>query len=230
LEDLYQQVQTGEVKELRVIIKADVQGSVEAVSQSLSRLSTNEVKVHILHASVGGVSESDVLLASASEGIILGFAIRPENKAVHLAEREGVEIRLYTVIYELIADIRAALEGLLEPTYREKPLGRAEVRQAFAVSRLGVVAGCAVSEGRMVRGARARLIRDRAVVYEGRIGSLRRFKDDVREVVAGTECGINLENYQDVKAGDIIEVYELEQVLRRLEARPHSQQEMEQRV
>lgn len=220
LEDFYQQSQAGEVKELRVIVKADVQGSVEAVSDSLTRLSTNEVKLTVLHTSVGGISESDVLLASASKGIIIGFNVRPEGKAGQIAEREGVEIRLYNIIYEVIADIRAALEGMLEPTYKEKPLGRAEVRQAFSVSRLGVVAGSLVTEGKVVRGAHARLIRNRATVHEGIIGSLRRFKDDVREVASGTECGIGFEHFQDVQAGDVIEVYELEQVLRRLETRP----------
>jgi translation initiation factor IF-2 len=225
LEDFYQQAQAGEVKELRVIIKADVQGSVEAVSDSLTRLSTNEVKLTVLHASVGGISESDVLLASASKGIIIGFNVRPEGKAGQIAEREGVEIRLYNIIYEVIADIRAALEGMLEPTYKEKPLGRAEVRQVFTVSRLGLVAGSLVTEGRVVRGAHARLIRNRATVHEGIISSLRRFKDDVREVASGTECGIGFENFQDVQAGDSIEVYELEQVLRRLETRPHAEVE-----
>jgi len=227
LEDFYQQSQAGEIKELRVIIKADVQGSVEAVSDALSRLSTKEVKLTILHSSVGGISESDVLLASASKGVILGFNVRPESKGMQLAEREGVEIRLYGIIYEVIADIRAALEGLLEPTYREKSLGRAEVRQVFTISHIGPVAGCVVSEGRMVRGAQARLVRDHVVVHQGRIASLRRFKDDVREVVAGTECGVSLENFQDVTAGDVIEAYELEQILRRLETRP---QEVERRV
>lgn len=227
LEDFYQQVQAGEVKELRVIIKADVQGSVEAVSEALSRLSTDEVKLTILHASVGGISESDVLLASASKGIIIGFAVRPESKAQQLAEREGVEIRLYNIIYELIEDVRAALEGMLAPTYREKLLGRAEVRQVFTITRVGMVAGCVVSEGKVVRGASARLVRDHVVVYQGRIASLRRFKDDVREVAAGTECGVSLENFQDVKVGDVIEAYELEQVLRRLELRA---QEVERRV
>jgi len=228
LEDFYQQVQAGEVKELRVIVKADVQGSVEAVSEALSRLSTKEVKLTVLHAAVGGISESDVLLAAASRGIIIGFTVRPESKAMQLAEREGIEIRLYNIIYEVIEDIRAALEGLLEPTYREKPLGRAEVRQVFTISRIGLVAGCMVSEGRLIRGAQARLLRDRAVVYQGRIASLRRFKDDVREVAFGAECGVNLENFQDVHVGDVIEAYELEQVLRRLETRP--QQEVERRV
>jgi translation initiation factor IF-2 len=216
LEEFYQQVQAGEVKELRAIVKADVQGSVEAVSDALSRLSTNEVKLSILHSSVGGISESDVLLASASKGIIIGFNVRAEGKAMQLAEREGVEVRLYNIIYEAIEDIRAALEGMLEPTYREKPLGRAEVKQVFPVSRLGMAAGCAVTEGRLTRGAQVRLMRDRQVVYQGKIASLRRFKDDVREVVSGTECGVLLENFQDPKAGDTLEAFEMEQVLRRL--------------
>ena len=219
LEEFYQQVQAGEVKELRAIVKADVQGSVEAVSDALSRLSTNEVKLTILHSSVGGISESDVLLASASKGIIIGFNVRAEGKALQLAEREGVEVRLYNIIYEAIEDIRAALEGMLEPTYREKPLGRAEVKQVFPVSRLGMAAGCAVSEGRLIRGAQVRLLRERQVVYQGKIASLRRFKDDVREVLSGTECGVLLENFQDPKAGDTLEAFEMEQVLRRLEAR-----------
>lgn len=225
LEDFYQQAQAGEVKELRVIVKADVQGSAEAVSDSLTRLSTNEVKLTVLHVSVGGISESDVLLASASKGIIIGFNVRAEGKASQLAEREGVEIRLYNIIYEVIEDIRAALEGMLEPTYKEKPLGRAEVRQVFTISHLGVVAGCIVAEGRVVRGAHARLLRNRSVIHEGRIGSLRRFKDDVREVAAGTECGIGFEKFEEVHAGDLIEVFELEQVLRRLETRSHPEAE-----
>ncbi|MBI3246948.1 MAG: translation initiation factor IF-2 [Deltaproteobacteria bacterium] len=220
LEDFYQQAQAGEVKELRVIIKADVQGSAEAVSDSLTRLSNNEVKLTVLHSSVGGISESDVLLATASKGIIIGFNVRPEGKAAQLAEREAVEVRLYNIIYEVIEDVRAALEGMLEPTYKEKPLGRAEVRQVFTVSRLGLVAGCLVVEGKVVRGAHARLVRNRAVVHTGRLSSLRRFKDDVREVISGTECGISFENFHDVQPGDIIEAYELEQVLRRLESRP----------
>ncbi len=227
LEDLYQQIQTGEVKELKVIVKADVHGSVEAVVDVLRRLSTEEVKINILHASVGGVSESDVLLASASGGLIIGFNVRPEAKAAQLAEREGVEIRLYSIIYNLIDDVRAALEGMLEPTFRERVLGQAEVRQTFSISGVGVVAGCLVTEGKLTRGAQARLIRDHVVVYAGKIRSLRRFKEDVREVAAGYECGVGLENFQDVKPGDLIEAFELEEVARRLEMRP---QEVERRV
>lgn len=219
LEEFYQQAQAGEVKELRVIVKADVQGSAEAVSNSLNRLSNNEVKLTILHTSVGGISESDVLLASASKGVIIGFNVRSESKAMQLAEREGVEVRLYNIIYEVIEDMRAALEGMLAPTFREKPLGKAEVRQVFPVSHLGLAAGCSVNEGRLTRGAQARVIRNRQVVYEGKIGSLRRFKDDVREVTSGMECGVLLENFKEPLAGDLIEAYEMEQVLRRLEPR-----------
>ena len=227
LEDLYQQIQAGETKELRVIIKGDVHGSVEAVSEVLQRLSVDEVKLNILHTSVGGVSESDVDLATAAGGIIIGFNVRPEAKAVQLAERQGVDIRLYNVIYNLIDDMRAALEGLLAPTYREQSIGQAEVRQTFPVSSVGVIAGCFVTEGRLTRNAQARVVRDHTVVHTGRVRSLRRFKDDVREVAAGYECGISLENFHDIKPGDIIETFEMEEVARRLEPRL---QEVERRV
>src|SRR3989454_1528854 len=216
LDELYQQIQTGEVKELKVVLKADVQGSVEALGEALRRLSTDDVRLAVLHGSVGGITESDVLLASASNAIIIGFNVRPEPKAGALAEREGVDIRLYTVIYEAVNDVRDALEGLLEPTFHEKVLGRAEVRQVFAVSGIGQVAGCAVSDGKIVRSAKARLLRDHVVVHDGRIASLKRFKEDVREVTSGYECGLSLEGFQDVKAGDVVEVYEVEQVARRL--------------
>lgn len=219
LEDFYQQAQAGEVQELRVIIKADVQGSAEAVREVLTRLSTDEVKLTVLHTSVGGISESDVLLASASKGIIIGFNIRPEVKAAQLADREGIDLRLYGIIYDVIADVRAAMEGMLTPTYKEKPLGRAEVREVFSVSKIGMVAGCMVVEGGVTRGAQVRVVRDHVVAHTGRLSTLRRFKDDVREVAAGTECGISVGNFQDVKVGDVLEVYELEEVARRLEPR-----------
>ena len=225
LEDFYQQAQAGEVQELRVIIKADVQGSAEAVRDALARLSTDEVKLTVLHASVGGISESDVLLASASKGVIIGFNVRPEVKAAQLANREGIELRLYGIIYDVIADVRAAMEGMLAPTYKENPLGRAEVREVFSVSKIGMVAGCMVVEGGVTRGAQVRVVRDHVVVHTGRLSTLRRFKDDVREVSAGTECGASVENFQDVKVGDVLEVYELEEVARRLEPRS---QEVEQ--
>jgi len=216
LEDLYQQIQAGDVKELRVVIKADVQGSVEALSEALSRLSADEVRLNILHASVGGITESDVLLASASNAVVIGFNVRPESKATEVAEREGVDLRLYTVIYDALNDVRDAMEGLLEPTVREKTVGRAEVRQVFSVPSVGVIAGSFVVDGKITRNAAARLIRDHVVVYTGKISSLRRFKEDAREVQSGYECGIGLENYQDAKLGDIIEAYETERVARRL--------------
>ena len=218
LEDLYNRIQAGDVKELRVVVKADVQGSVEALSEALTRLSTEEVKLNVIHASVGGVTESDVLLATASNAIVLGFNVRPESKATSIAEREGVDVRLYTVIYDALNELRDAMEGLLEPTTREKTVGRAEVRQVFTIPSAGVIAGSFVTEGKITRNASARLVRDHVVVHTGRIGSLRRFKEDAREVLSGYECGIGLENYGDLKGGDVIEVFELEQVARRLSA------------
>ncbi|HTT77435.1 MAG TPA: translation initiation factor IF-2 [Candidatus Binataceae bacterium] len=215
LQDLSERMLAGEVKELSVIIKGDVNGSVEALAESLMRLSTSEVKLDIVHRSVGAISETDVTLASASRAIIIGFNVRPEPKAAQLAEKENVEIRLYTIIYEAINDIREAMEGLLAPTYREKSLGRAEVRQTFVVQGT-TVAGVMVVEGKVLRNARARLVRDGRVVWEGKIATLRRFKDDAREVMAGYECGIGLENFNDIKPGDVIEDYELEAVLRKL--------------
>jgi translation initiation factor IF-2 len=215
LQDLSERMLAGEVKELNVIIKGDVNGSVEALAESLERLSTNEVKLDIMHRSVGAISETDVTLASASKAIIIGFNVRPEPKATQLAEKENVEIRLYTIIYEAINDIREAMEGLLAPTYREKSLGRAEVRQTFVVQGT-TVAGAMVVDGKVLRNARARLVRDGRVVWEGKIGTLRRFKDDAREVLAGYECGIGLENFNDIKPGDVVEDFELEAVLRKL--------------
>jgi len=216
LEDLYQQIQSGDVKELRVILKADVQGSVEALSDALRRLSTDEVRLTVLHASVGGISESDVLLASASNAIIIGFNVRPEAKANDVAEREGVDVRLYNVIYDAVNEVRDAMEGLLEPMVREKTTGRAEVRQVFVVSGVGAVAGSYILDGKITRNSSARLVRDHVVVYDGRVSTLRRFKEDAREVLAGFECGIALENYSDVKVGDVVETYETERVIRRL--------------
>jgi translation initiation factor IF-2 len=216
LEDLYTQIQAGDIKELRVVIKADVQGSVEALSEALSRLSADEVRLNTLHASVGGITESDVLLASASNAVVIGFNVRPESKATEAAEREGVDLRLYTVIYDALNDVRDAMEGLLEPTMREKTTGRAEVRQVFSVPSFGVIAGSFVTDGKITRNTAARLVRDHVVVHTGKVTSLRRFKEDAREVQTGYECGIGLENYADVKAGDIIEAFETEQVVRRL--------------
>jgi translation initiation factor IF-2 len=216
LQDLSARMKAGEVKELKIIIKGDVQGSVEALADSLLRLSTAEVKVDVIHSSAGAISETDVTLASASGAVIIGFNVRPEPKAATLAEKEGVDVRLYTVIYEAINEMREAMEGLLAPTYREKPLGRAEVRKTFSVPG-ATVAGSMVVDGKIVRNGRARLVRDGRVVWEGKIGSLKRFKDDAREVAAGYECGIGLENFNDVKPDDVIEAFEMEAVVRRLE-------------
>jgi len=218
LEDLYQQIQTGSMKELGVVVKADVQGSVEALRDALTRLSTPEVKVNVLHGSVGGITESDVLLGSASNAVIIGFNVRPETKAGEVAEREGVDIRLYNIIYDAQNAVREAMEGLLEPTVQEKALGRAEVRQTFTIPGGGIVAGSYVVDGKVVRNAQARLVRDHVVVYTGKIASLRRFKEDAREVSSGYECGITLEDYQDIKQGDIVEAFELETVVRKLSA------------
>lgn len=212
LEQLYDKIQKGEVKDLNAIVKADVQGSVEAVSESLRKLSTDAVRLNVIHSSVGAITETDVNLASASNAIILGFNVRPEPKASALAEKEGVDIRLYNIIYDAVEDIKKAMEGLLEPTLREKYLGRAEVREVFSVPKVGNVAGCYVQDGKMIRNAQVRLLRDNVVIYEGKMSSLRRFKDDVKEVATGYECGIGLENYNDIKVGDVIEDFEIEKI------------------
>jgi translation initiation factor IF-2 len=207
LDNLFEQIQKGEVKELPVVLKADVQGSVEVLRETLEKLSTDKVRVVVIRAGVGAITTHDVLLASASEALIYGFNVRPERNAVELADREEVEIRTHTVIYELNDELRKAMEGLLEPTYEEVERGRAEVREIFRVPRIGTVAGCHVVEGVIPRGARARLLRDNVVIHEGRIGSLRRFKEDASEVRSGFDCGIGLEQFQDVKPGDIIEAF-----------------------
>jgi len=212
LDQLFSKIQEGRIKELPIILKADVTGSVEVLSQSLKNLSNEKVKVSLLHAGVGAININDVLLASASGAIIVGFNVRPEKKAEAEAEKDGVEIRLHTVIYHVTDEIKAAMEGLLEPTLKEVAQGRAEVRNTFKVPKFGVVAGCYVTEGSISRSSSLRLLRDNRVVYEGKVGSLRRFKDDVSEVKQGFECGIGLDRYQDVKVGDIIEAYQVEKV------------------
>ncbi len=217
LEDLHERIKEGEVKELRIVLKGDVQGSIEPLRESLERLSAQEVKLRVIHSGVGGISESDVMLGSASNGIVLGFNVRPDPKAQRLAEQVGVEIRVYSVIYEAVAEIREAMEGMLEPQYVERAMGRAEVRATFGVPRFGTVAGCYVSEGKVLRDATVRLIRDSRVVHQGKIASLRRFKEDVREVQSGYECGIGLLNFSDIKVGDIIEAYELVPVAPKLQ-------------
>ena len=212
LDDLFAQIQEGNVKDLNIIIKADVQGSVEAVKSSLEKLSNDEVKVKIVHSAVGAVNESDVMLASASNAIIVGFNVRPETNAKAMAERDGVEIRLYRIIYDCIEEIEAAMKGMLAPKFKEVVLGHAEVRQTFKVSGVGTIAGCYVKQGKILRTSDVRLVRDGIVIHEGKIDSLKRFKDDAREVSEGFECGIGLEKYNDIKEGDIIEAFVNEEV------------------
>ncbi|MFY9499352.1 MAG: translation initiation factor IF-2 [Tepidanaerobacteraceae bacterium] len=207
LQQLYERLQKGEVKELNLIIKADVQGSIEALKQSLEKCSTNEVEVRIIHGAVGAVTESDVMLASASDAIIIGFNVRPDSNARKLAEKEQIDIRTYRIIYDVVDDIKAAMKGMLEPEYEEVVLGRAEVRALFKVPGVGVVAGCFVTEGKVTRNSKVRVIREGIVVYEGKIASLKRFKDDIREVVSGYECGIGIEKFNDIKEQDVLEAF-----------------------
>lgn len=216
LEGLMDKIRADEVRALNIVLKADVQGSVEVLRDALTRLSTREVEVNVLHASAGAVTVNDVLLASASNAVVIGFNVRPERSAKELAERERVDVRLYSVIYHLTEDIQKAMTGMLAPTFREEELGRAEVREVFHVSRVGTIAGCMVLEGAIPRNAKVRLLRDHVVVWEGSIASLRRFKDDVSEVKHGFECGIGLERFQDIKVGDVIEAYRVVEVAREL--------------
>jgi len=225
LEKLYEQIRDGQIKEINVILKTDVQGSLEAIRDSLLKLSTPEVKVSLIHAGTGAISESDVMLASASNAIIIGFNVRADAKTQELAEQEKVSIRYYDVIYQILDDIKDAMVGLLEPQYREEILGRAEVRQTFHISRIGTVAGCYVTEGKVERNAKARLVRDGIQVWDGKISSLKRFKDDAREVKAGFECGLTLENFNDIKVGDMLEVYHMVEVTPVLEPAQPQQEE-----
>jgi len=211
LQDLYEKIAKGEVKELNLVIKSDVQGSIEAVKEALGKIQSEKIGLKIIHGAVGGINEGDVMLASASNAIIIGFNVRPEPKGAQLAEAEGVDIRLYTVIYNLVDDIKNAMTGLLAPIVKEEVAGRASVREVFKISKVGTVAGCYVTDGRIPRGARVRLIRDSVPVYDGKIAALKRFKDDVKEVQTGFECGISIEGYNDIKAGDVIEAYELKE-------------------
>jgi translation initiation factor IF-2 len=212
LEQLHKQMQAGEVKELPIIIKTDVGGSAEVLTESLQKLSNDKVKVRVIHSGVGAINESDVLLASASNAIIIGFNVRPERNAAALAEQEKVDVRLHTIIYNLTDEIKRAMSGLLEPVFREVYKGKAEVRETFRISKVGNVAGCIVQDGSIASRSEVRLLRDNVVVYTGKIGSLRRFKDDVSEVKSGMECGITLDNFSDVKQGDVIEAFVTERV------------------
>ena len=216
LEQMFSQIAAGVAKELPVIVKSDVQGSLEAIVGSIEKLSTNEVSVRVLHAAVGGINESDVILAKASAAFIIGFNVRANPQARDLARRDGVEVRYYSIIYDLIEDMRGALSGLLAPTLRERFLGNASIRDVFNITKVGKVAGCMVTEGAVRRGARVRLLRDNVVVHEGTLRTLKRFKDEVREVNQGYECGMAFDNYQDIQTGDVIECFEVEEVARAL--------------
>jgi len=213
LDHLFQQIKEGAIKELPIIIKGDVQGSVEVLAKSLTDLATDKVKVRIIHSATGAITETDVLLASASNAIVVGFNVRPDRSAAELAEKEKVDIRLHTVIYEVHSEIKNAMVGLLEPTFHEQYLGRAEVRNVFKIPKVGMVAGTYVVDGRMLRGSQVRLLRDNVIVHQGRMGSLKRFKEDAGEVKAGYECGIALEKFNDLKVGDVIEAFKLEKVI-----------------
>jgi translation initiation factor IF-2 len=215
LEQLYQRMKEG-VKELNVILKADVQGSIEALIDALNKLSTDDIKLKIIHSSTGTITETDVMLASASDAVIIGFNVRPDARVVEVAEQEGVDIKLYDIIYNVIADVRAAMEGLLDPIFKEVVQGRAEVRELFRVPKIGAIAGSYVTDGKITRSAGLRLLRDGVVVYEGRIASLRRFKDDAKEVAAGFECGIGIEGFNDIRVADVIETFVKEQIERKL--------------
>ncbi|MFZ5785216.1 MAG: translation initiation factor IF-2, partial [Acidobacteriota bacterium] len=212
-EQILDKIKAGETRELKLLVKADVHGSAEAVREALAKSSTEKVTVNVISSAVGGIHETDVNLAKAAGAIILGFNVRPAGKATQLAEREGVEIKIYDIIYEMLDAVRDMMQGLLPKERREKFLGRAEVRETFAIPKVGTVAGCSVQDGKVTRSALLRLVRDNIKIYDGRIGSLRRFKDDVREVEKGYECGISIDGYNDIKVGDVIEAYEIEEVV-----------------
>jgi translation initiation factor IF-2 len=216
LENLFQSLEQEEAKELALIIKADTQGSVEAVTESISKLSTEKCQVKIVHTGVGAITETDVALASASDAIIVGFNVRPDAKSLETAEREGVSLELHTIIYKLIDRVRSAMEGLLEPIVKEKVTGHAEVRETFNISRIGTIAGCMVTDGKVSRDNSVRVLRDGVVIFEGKLASLKRFKDDVREVNTGYECGIGVERFNDIKVGDTLEFYTHEHIKQEL--------------
>ncbi len=216
LDDFFKQMQDSDIKELNLIIKGDVQGSVEALSQSLLRLTTNEVKVNVIHSAVGAITETDVMLASASRAIIIGFNVRPDIKAKKYAEDEGIDVLLYRVIYEAIDDVKKAMVGLLDPEYREKYMGRAEVRALFKVPNVGIVAGCYVVDGKITRNSNVRVLRDGVIIYDGKLASLKRFKDDAKEVLENFECGMGVKDFNDLKEGDFIEAYTMEEIPRQL--------------
>ncbi|MBE9593735.1 MAG: translation initiation factor IF-2, partial [Proteobacteria bacterium] len=212
LDNLFDRIKEGEVKELNIIIRADVQGSVEALVDSLTKLSTEDVKLKVIHGGTGAVTESDVMLASASKAIVICFNVRANPVVKALAGKENVDLRFYDVIYKVIEDVRSAMEGLLEPVYNENIIGRADIKQIFHVSKVGTIAGCYVTDGKIERSAKVRLLRDDVVIFDGNLSSLKRFKDDAKDVSSGFECGVGLENYNDIKPGDVFEFYTLEEM------------------
>jgi translation initiation factor IF-2 len=217
LEEVFQKAKEGELAELNIVLKADVAGSLEALEDEIAKLPQEQVPVNIIHAQTGGINESDVMLAAASNAVVIGFNVRPLGEARRAAEREGVDIRTYTVIYKVTEELRAAMEGLLEPEEVEEAVGQAEVLQTFKASRVGMIAGCQVTDGKVTRTAGVRLVRDGTIVWTGKLGSLRRFKDNVAEVEEGLECGIVLDGFADIKEGDVLEFFETKQVEKTLE-------------
>jgi translation initiation factor IF-2 len=216
VEEMLASIASGEAKELPVVIKADVQGSVEAIVSALGKIGNEEVRTNVLHSGVGGINESDVTLARASNALVFGFNVRPNPQARVMSERDGIEIRYYSIIYDLTNDVTQALTGMLDPDTKETRLGSAEVREVFSITKVGKIAGCLIADGVVRRGAKVRLLRDSVVIHEGDLETLKHFKDEVKEVRAGSECGMALENYHDIQAGDVIECFEVEQVARTL--------------
>ena len=208
LDDLANQIEIGEIQEIPVIIKADVQGSAEAVKSSLEKIEVDSVKINVIRSVAGAISESDVMLASASKALIIGFNVRPDANVRKKAEEEGVSIRLHNIIYKAVEEMELAMKGMLAPVYEEVIIGQLEVRQTFKVSKVGTIAGCMVTDGKVTKDSKVRLIRDGIVVYDGKIGSLKRFQNDAKEVTSGFECGVTIENYNDIKEGDILEIYQ----------------------
>jgi translation initiation factor IF-2 len=216
LEELHSEIKQGKIKELKLIVKSDVSGSLEAVRDSLQKLETSEVKFQIVHAGIGPINASDAMLAKVADALILGFHVQPDERAREIIEREGLEVRTYNIIYELISEIKGALEGMLEPKIKKVFLGRAQIRKVFKLSRAGTIAGCYVNKGKILRSATVNLVRDNQAIFEGRISSLKRYKDDVREVSEGFECGISLSGFEDYREGDVIEAYEIQKIARKL--------------
>ncbi|HCY00089.1 MAG TPA: translation initiation factor IF-2, partial [Bacteroidales bacterium] len=216
LDEIGRRIAIGNFQELNIVLKGDVDGSIEALSDSLIKLSTEQIQVNVIHKAVGQISESDILLAAASNAIVIGFQVRPSIGARRLAEKEEIDIRKYSIIYDAINEVKAAMEGMLSPEIKEELLGTAEVLETFRITKVGTVAGCIVREGKIVRNAKCRLIRDGIVIYTGDLGSLKRFKDDAREVANGFECGLNINNFNDIKVGDLIESFQEVEVKRTL--------------